>query len=59
MTVSSGEFMGNSLLIISLAVATLTIVVAYLVIERVAVSKAKDEHDHSELTKRDPDKRDG
>lgn len=51
--------MGNSLLIISLAVATLTIVVAYLIIERIAVSKAKDEHDHSELTRRDPAKRDG
>ena len=51
--------MGNSLLIISLAVITLTIVIGYLVIERIAVSKAKDEHHHSELTKREPAKRDG
>jgi hypothetical protein len=51
--------MGNSLLIISLAVGTLTIVIAYLVIERIGVAKAKDEHHHSELTKRNPELRDG
>ena len=51
--------MNNSLLIISLAVATLTIVIAYLVIERINVAKAKDEHHHAEITKRDPALRDG
>lgn len=42
--------MNNPLLIISLAIGTLTIVIAYLIIERIAVSKAKDEHTHSAVT---------
>ncbi len=51
--------MGNSLLIISLAVMTLVIVICYLVIERVAVSKAQDEHHHSAITEGKPEQRDG
>ena len=51
--------MNNPLLIISLAMATLTIVIAYLVIERIGLSKAKDEHHHSEITKGAPNLRDG
>ncbi len=51
--------MGNSLLIISLAVITLTIVVGYLIVERVGVAKAKDEHHHSALTENKPGLRDG
>ena len=51
--------MGNSLLIISLAVGTMTIVIAYLVVERIGVSKAKDEHHHSAVTEGKPELRDG
>ncbi len=51
--------MQNSLLIIALAVSTLTIVIAYLIIERVGLSKAKDEHHHSEVTKGSPELRNG
>jgi len=51
--------MGNSLLIIALAVGTLTIVIAYLVIERIGVAKAKDEHHHSAATEGKPQLRDG
>ena len=51
--------MSNSLLIICLAIATLAIVVAYLVIDRINTSKAKDEHTHSAMTKNNPTQRDG
>ena len=51
--------MNNPILIISLAVVTLTIVLAYLVIERIAVSKAKDEHTHSAVTEDKPELRNG
>ena len=51
--------MNNSSLIISLALATLVIVVLYLVVQRFRVSKAKDEHHHSAITKGRPDQRNG
>ena len=51
--------MTNELLIPALAVSTLTIVIAYLVIERIGTSKAKDEHHHSAVTENQPNLRDG
>lgn len=51
--------MGNSLLIICLAVMTLTIVIAYLIVERISVAKAKDTHEHSAMTEGKPSQRNG
>ena len=42
-----------------LALITLVIVVTYLVIERIGLSKAKDEHHHSATTEKVPSQRNG
>lgn len=51
--------MTNVILIPSLALMTLVIVIAYLIIDRIGVSKAKDEHTHSAVTEDKPGLRDG
>jgi hypothetical protein len=51
--------MSNEILIPALAVGTLTIVIAYLVIDRIGTAKAKDEHTHSAVTEKAPGLRDG
>ena len=51
--------MNNPLLIISLAMMTLVIVVFYLVVERIGLSKAKDEHHHSAITDGVPEQKNG
>ncbi len=51
--------MSNPTLIISLALATLVIVIGYLIYQSFAVKKAKDEHHHSAVTEKKPELRDG
>ncbi len=51
--------MGNSLLIGSLALMTLTIVVFYLIVERIGLSNAKDKHTHSAITDGAPEQKNG
>ena len=50
---------GNSLLIGALALMTLTIVVFYLIVERIGLAKAKDEHHHSAITDGAPHQKNG
>lgn len=49
--------MDNSSLVITLALVTLVLVVAYALWQRHRVSKAKDEKHHSALTAGRPDQR--
>ncbi len=51
--------MDNTTLVITLALSTLVIVVAYLVYQRFRVSKAKDDHEHSAITHGHPEQRNG
>lgn len=51
--------MSNSMLIIGLAVITMTIVIVYVIIDRIGTEKAKKEHTHSAITENKPSQRDG
>lgn len=49
--------MDSSTLIITLAIVTLVLVLAYAAWQRAKVSKAKDTHEHSALTAGHPEQR--